>query len=221
MNETKRRAPRARSPRKHKGFGEERRAEILAAAIDSFATEGYASVTTRALAAKAGLSQTGLYLYFKTKEDVLRAIGEATHEALIVAFDEAAAGARAPGEKMRKLLRAYVDFGLARPAEYQLTFTVGPDALAPIAKDFSRPGERQTAGERSFLCFRNHLAALKPAGVIGDLDPMVAAQILWLAGHGAVSLLVSRKLFPWVDRELLIEVLLDVLTKGLLGAEKR
>lgn len=204
-----------RSRRKPKGSGQERREEIVAAAKALFMAEGFARVTTRAVAEKAGLSQTGVYLYFPTKEDILRAIGEETHEALIAAFDRAATGPGAPREVLRRLTRAYVDYGLAHPAEYHLTFTVGPDALAPIGKDFSRPFEEQEAGARSFLRFRDHLARLAPSGVLGDLDPMVATQVLWFAGHGAVSLLTTRAHFPWADRTVLLDSLEAVILGGL------
>ena len=201
--------------RKPKGSGQERRGEILAAATELFAAEGYGRVTTLALAERVGISQTGLYLYFNTTEEILRAICDATHEAMTAAFDAAVAGASTPREALSALIGSYVDFGLAKPAEYQLTFTVSPDALAPIEKDFSRPFDAQEAGARSFLRFRDHLAALTPAEPLGGLDPMTAAQILWFVGHGAVSLLISRPHFPWVERGQLIDSLERIVIAGL------
>jgi len=71
MEQKKVRRPLAvRSQRKPKGSGQERRDEIIAAAKQLFMTEGFAKVTTRAIAEKAGLSQTGVYLYFPAKEDI-------------------------------------------------------------------------------------------------------------------------------------------------------
>lgn len=206
----------ARSKRKPKGSGGERRQEILAAARDLFAREGYARVTTRALAEKAGLSQTGLYIYFATKEDILRAISDETHDALAAAFDRAAEGEGTPQTRLRRLLRAYIDFGLDHPADYQLTFTVGPDALAPLAKDFSRPaGQQENAGARSILRFRDHLAAFEAHAQLGGRDPLEVTQMLWMVGHGAVSLLITRNHFPWGDRDALVEDLVTVMLNGL------
>jgi AcrR family transcriptional regulator len=181
-----------------------------------FAAEGYERVTTRALAHRAGLSQTGLYIYFETKADILRAIGEATHEAMTTAFDAAAAQGGPPREALRRLLCAYVDYGLAHPAEYQLTFTVGPETLGPIEKDFTRPADRQGAGAKSFLRFRDHLAAIATPEMLNGFDPLTATQILWFAGHGAVTLLISRPTFPWTDRDALLAGLERVLLDGLL-----
>ena len=208
-----RRAP--RSERKPRGSGRERRAEILAAAKELFLAEGFSRVTTRALAERAGLSQTGLYVYFRTKEDILRAIHDETHEALRLEFDRIAALPTNPERRLRGLMRSYIDFGLSHPAEYQLTFTVGPDALAPIAKDFSRPFEEQGPAAGNFLRFRDHLASLAADGVLGRHDPMLVAQLLWFVGHGAVSLLISRRQFPWIDRQILIDKLEEVVVAGL------
>jgi AcrR family transcriptional regulator len=216
-----RRPPAVRSQRKPKGAGQERREEILVAAKALFMSEGFAKVTTRAIAEKAGLSQTGIYLYFPTKEDILRAIGEETHDALAAAFDQAAAGPGTPREVFRRLIHSYIDYGLSHPAEYHLTFTVGPDALAPIGKDFSRPIAEQEAGARSFMRFRDHLARLAPVGLLGDIDPTVATQILWFAGHGAVSLLTTRSHFPWADKDALIASLEEVVIDGLAAPKRR
>jgi AcrR family transcriptional regulator len=206
----------ARKPaRKTRGFGQERRGEILAAATELFASEGYGHVTTRALAERVGLSQTGLYIYFRTKDEILRAICDRTHDALTAAFDAAVAAARTPMDALRRLIRSYVDFGLAHPAEYQLTFTVSPDALAPIEKDLSRPFDAQEPGARSFLRFRDHLARLGEEGVPLGLEPTTAVQILWFVGHGAVSLLITRPHFPWSEREKLLGSLEHFVLAGL------
>jgi AcrR family transcriptional regulator len=206
------------SARKARGFGQERRGEILAAATALFAAEGYRRVTTRALAQRVGLSQTGLYVYFRTKEDILRAIRDQTHDALGKAFDDAVAGAATPQEALRRLLRSYLDFGLAHPAEYQLTFTMSPEALAPIEKDFSQPFDTQEPGARSFLRFHDHLAALSRQGLRVGFDPMTAVQILWFVGHGAVSLLISHSHFPWVEQRKLLEKLEAFVLAGLAAA---
>lgn len=212
-NSPERRA--TRSARKRKGFGQERRDEILAMAKQMFVRDGYRTVTTRALADAVGLSQTGLYLYFESKEEILRAICDDTHDAMRVAFDRAAEGATDPEDCLRRLMRSYINFGLAHPAEYQLTFTVRPEEIEPVPKDFSHSADQQEAGARSFLRFRDHLAALASRGGLGSYDAMLVTQMLWFVGHGTVSLLISRPHFPWLNRDLLIDSVEHVLIAGL------
>ncbi|HSZ50416.1 MAG TPA: TetR/AcrR family transcriptional regulator [Caulobacteraceae bacterium] len=206
-----------RSKRKPKGSGSERRSEILNAARELFASEGFARVTTRALAEKAGLSQTGLYIYFATKEDILRAISEETHEAMTAAFERSVIDGDTPRENLRRLTRAYIEFGLSHPADYQLTFTVSPEALGPLKKDFSIPSQRQEPGARSFMRFAELLDDACGPELLGELEPLVVTQILWFIGHGAVSLLISRPDFPWADRETLIDGLEALVLNGVFG----
>ncbi len=54
--------------------GEQRRERIIDAAIELFASRGFAATTTRELAEAAGVSEAALYLHFDTKEDLYQAI---------------------------------------------------------------------------------------------------------------------------------------------------
>ena len=83
------------------------------AAKELFASEGFARVTTRALAEKAGLSQTGLYIYFPTKEDILRAISEETHDAMTAAFERAVVEDDPPRESCVGWPAPILNLGLA------------------------------------------------------------------------------------------------------------
>ena len=60
--------------KKARGLGFERRDEILAAAKALFLKEGVERVSTRKLAQLVGLSQTGIYVYFKSKQAILAAL---------------------------------------------------------------------------------------------------------------------------------------------------
>lgn len=59
---------------KHKLPANERRAAILAAAIDLFAQKGFRGTTTRELAAAVGVSEPVLYQHFATKSELYTAI---------------------------------------------------------------------------------------------------------------------------------------------------
>ena len=53
---------------------EDRPAEITAAAMDAFASNGYAATKVEDVARRAGVSKGLLYRYFKTKEDLFKAV---------------------------------------------------------------------------------------------------------------------------------------------------
>ena len=53
---------------------EERPAEITQAAMETFAEHGYAAARVDDVAKRAGISKGLLYLYFKTKEELFKAV---------------------------------------------------------------------------------------------------------------------------------------------------
>ena len=57
--------------------GEQRKEQIIDAAIELFSETGFAGTTTRRLAEAAGISEAALYLHFETKEALYEAIPSA------------------------------------------------------------------------------------------------------------------------------------------------
>jgi AcrR family transcriptional regulator len=71
--------------------GERTRENILQAAENAFAEQGYERATLRDVAKAARIQQPGIYNYFKTKRDLYEAVLERMLHPLIDAFDEIAA----------------------------------------------------------------------------------------------------------------------------------
>src|SRR4051794_7042160 len=82
----------------------------------------------------------------------------------------AGAEANTPGERLRSLLRVDIDFALEHPADYQLSFSVGPDVLSPIKKGFARRFEEQEPGRAASCAF---------AIIFSRRDPPVSSAI-WI-----------------------------------------
>lgn len=212
----------ARRTRKPRGFGHERRGEILAAAKQLFLKEGYESFTTRKLAQRVGLSQTGLYVYFKSKEEILDAVCRATFDGLAQRFHTVAAKWGDSPDLLEKLGEAYMQFGLDHPDEYQLTFMTGHPAPKFIRrKDISRPFEQQGIGVQAFLLFRDQIARMMQAGHLGTGDVTVVAQTVWAATHGLVSLLIARPGYLLSERSILFEAMVRTLMSGLRSQPSR
>jgi AcrR family transcriptional regulator len=205
-----------RRQRKPRGLGHERYEEILAAAKELFIAEGFATVTTRKLAMRVGLSQTGLYVYFKNKEEILDALCKRTFSRLGERLRQAAADAPPSLELFRRLVEGYIAFGIENPDEYALTFMVGGEpANAARAKDLSLPFEDQGPGMQVFLMFREQLGRLADARVLKPLDATLATQVVHMAMHGVVALLIARPHFAWDSRQRLVDTLIDTLVSGL------
>lgn len=59
---------------------EERRQQILDAALRCFSRDGFHATTTADIVRESGLSQGALYLYFATKDDIVVALADDRHE---------------------------------------------------------------------------------------------------------------------------------------------
>jgi AcrR family transcriptional regulator len=81
---------------------EARPAEIAAAALACFAERGFAASSLDEIAARAGITKGTLYLYFKNKEELLKAVVQQALLPRIALFEEAA---RADEPAMRQLER--------------------------------------------------------------------------------------------------------------------
>lgn len=202
--------------RKARGHGHERRSEILTVAKQLFISEGYETVTTRQLAERVGLSQTGLYVYFRNKEEILAELRQSTFQRLAVRLNDIVA-TRARGTAMlKRLLAGYMEFALENADEYQLTFMVTHASLKHHEeKNLDRPVADQPVAIQTFLTFRDQLAKLIEGGVLRPADATVTAQTLWGALHGLATLLITLPSFPWADHRLLIDTLVDTLVRGL------
>ena len=185
------------------------RQEILDAARRLFLRNGFANVSMRQIAEKIEYSPTTIYLYFKDKADLFRSICEETFAKLEGELSAIAQAHSDPALRLRQGAEAYIRFGLRYPHHYQLVFMT------------SHPDKRDTgsqfeggAGDRSF----RYLLEVVSQGIerrkFRKSDPMVLAQTVWTALHGATSLLIMLEEFPWVDRDVLIGSAVETLLRG-------
>lgn len=94
----------SRTRRKHA-----RPAEIIAAALASFADKGYAATRLDDVAADAGISKGTIYLYFPTKEELFRAVvRQAVLPNLEAAEADIAAHAGSCADLLRLLARRFL-----------------------------------------------------------------------------------------------------------------
>ncbi len=87
---------------------EERRDEIVAAALRHFATGGYTGTSTDAIAKDAGISQPYLFRLFKTKRDLFLACHQVMHARIVETFRAGAAGLPVE-ERLEAMGKAYAE----------------------------------------------------------------------------------------------------------------
>jgi AcrR family transcriptional regulator len=86
---------------------EERRDEVIAAAIREFAEHGYHAASTTAIARRAGISQPYIYALFPNKQDLFLACHAHVIDRIRSAFTEAARGTSDPDEALARMGSAY------------------------------------------------------------------------------------------------------------------
>jgi hypothetical protein len=110
---------------------------------------------------------------------------------------------------LRKGAEAYIRFGLHYPHHYWLLFlTPHPEDKDP---EFQFKG---SAGERSFRYLLEIISQGIEQGKFLKSDPTMLAQASWAVMHGITSLLITQMDFPWVDKEGLIQSVVETLVRG-------
>ncbi len=110
---------------------------ILLAAATEFAERGFHATTTRDIAAAAGLSPAAMYVYFRSKEEVLHQIAASTLDFTIEVAATEAARLGSPAARLRALVRVLTIWNtynsqVAHVVLYQ-TGALSPERLADIA----------------------------------------------------------------------------------------
>jgi AcrR family transcriptional regulator len=199
--------------RKPRGRGHERRAEILAAAARMFVERGFENVSTRAIAETLGISQTTLYVYFATKDAILEGLCEQCFIALVAGFRAVAIERTSTLDKLRAMMRSYVEFGLAHEDEYLITFMMRHPHHKDMTSDI--PFDMQPAGRQCFSLLADVIVELGREGRL-RFDAELVAQTMWAAGHGLVALLITMRQFPWRPSDELITTMIDAHLNGVL-----
>jgi AcrR family transcriptional regulator len=184
--------PRARSG--------ERREEILAVATRLFTQHGRAHVTTRQIAKAVGISQPSLYAHFRSADEIGELLCIRALEELHGRFAQVLAEPGSAMERLNRLGRAYVDFGLEQSDAYRIAFMVEEGHKVDDASH-AHPGLE--AGLRAFGALRQVVVELRGCD---DEDTAACAQSIWASIHGLVSLLLARPHFPWVEQQRLIDI---------------
>ncbi len=175
---------------------EDRREQILNAAMRLFLDHGVQNVTTRDIAAAVGISQPSLYAHFKSREDIAVKLSERAFEQLSARMAAAANAAGTPHERLKCMGQVYVAFGLEQSAAYRIAFM--------LEKPTAQPSEKQAIHESGMRCFAILHDLFKSVRGSDDLKTAALAQSTWASMHGLVALLLSRPEFPWIEQEVLI-----------------
>jgi len=198
-------------PRAKTDTDKDLRQEIIDAAREIFVAEGYDHLSMRRVAEKIGYSPTAIYLHFRDKTELLREVCE---EAFIKLGDAIASARRTgkdPLDVMKKGLFAYIHFGVANPHHYEVAF-ISPKDKIFRSDESSYEG---SAGQRAFEMLSSSVTDCIAAGIFRPGDVAKISQTIWASIHGITSLLIMHEKFPFVEREALIDSVVETTVGGL------
>jgi AcrR family transcriptional regulator len=165
---------------------------IITAARELAEAEGWEAVTTRRLADRVEYSQPVLYSHFNGKDAIVSAVALDGFGELAAHLRRARQAAPEPGQALRAVCGAYLDFATRRPALYQAMF------ILPTDLEFASeetPAVLRAGFDEFVSCFR-------PDNTRRELF----AEVIWSALHG-IALLSDSGRIPAAAREERIDLL--------------
>jgi TetR/AcrR family fatty acid metabolism transcriptional regulator len=162
---------------------------ILRAAIDVFADRGFFNAQVADVARVAGVAAGTVYLYFRSKDDLLVSIFERTMREALAEVRSSVADIRDPSERLRRFARLHLA-RLGRDRNLAIVFQVELRQSTKFMERFSS------------TLLRDYLGLIRDAIADGqretlfrnDLKPTVAAKMLFgVLDEMATNWILSRR----------------------------
>ena len=179
----------------------DKRAAILRAAISVFARCGYFNSKVADIAREAGVADGTVYLYFKSKEEILHSIFDRSVDEALGAAKERVEQLTDPREKLRQIAHMHLE-RLGADRDLAVVFQVELRGSTKFMEEFS------AAGFAEYLSLiRSTFEEGQRAGMFrADLNARVVAKVLFGAlDEMATNWILSKrryKLAPMADQVL-------------------
>ena len=184
----------------------DKREAILRAAIKVFARRGYFSSKVSDIAGEAGIADGTVYLYFKSKDEILHSIFDRAMAEFIEEGRREIALIDAPVERLRRIAHLHLE-KLGADRDLAIVFQIELRGSTKFMQEFSAAGFGQYLD-----IIRETIKDGQLAGVFrNDIKPVVAAKILYGSLDEMVTnWILSKKSYP-------LEPMADEVLKIFLG----
>jgi TetR/AcrR family transcriptional regulator, fatty acid metabolism regulator protein len=173
-------------------FVADKREAILRAAIKVFAGKGYFNSKVADIAKEAGIADGTVYLYFKSKDDILHSFFDRAMEDFIAEGKKELAEIENPEEKLRRIAQLHLE-RLGADRDLAIVFQVELRGSTKFMREFSAAGFAEY-----LLIIQQTIEEGQRKGVFRkDLKPVVCAKILYGALDEMVTnWILSNKPYP-------------------------
>jgi TetR/AcrR family fatty acid metabolism transcriptional regulator len=161
----------------------DKREAILRAAIKVFARKGYFNSKVADIAAAAGIADGTVYLYFKSKDEILHSIFDRAMREFIAEGKRELAGITAADKRLTRIAELHLE-KLGADRDLAIVFQVELRGSTKFMQEFSAAG---FAEYLEIIC--GTVADGQAAGILrSDVKPIVAAKIF----YGALDEMVTN-----------------------------
>jgi AcrR family transcriptional regulator len=188
------------------------RTAVLDAARMLLVREGYRDLSMRDVAGAVGCSVSSIYLYFAGKDELVHTLMDEGFERWYRRMTEISEGEETAAQKLERVSREYIEFGLENREFYEIMYMFHSDRLARYPKELFRRARRNIDLMASLV------TAYAPDAVPTPNDARVAATALWATLHGVVSTIISDRLDRRIDQASYVEGAIRFALRGLLAA---
>jgi TetR/AcrR family transcriptional regulator, fatty acid metabolism regulator protein len=184
-----------------------KRDAILRAAIDVFAERGFFNAQVADVARAAGIAAGTVYLYFRSKDDLLVSVFERTMKDALADGRAATSGVGDPAERLRQFARVHLG-RLGRDRNLAIVFQVELRQSVKFMERFSSSLLREYLGQ-----IRAAIAEGQSSGVFRkDISPTAAAKMFFGAlDEMATNWILSRRRYSLESEA---DVVVDLFVKG-------
>ena len=165
---------------------QELRSRILGAAREIASTEGWRSVTIRAIAERIEYSPPVLYEYFDSKEDLFLELVRMGYAEQLAAVESAGEASDDPEEALLGMARAWCRFAFESPDLYQVMYGLGGVSC-------SAP-ELRTKGEKIAEVIEGAIGEVLKKHGKDETDLWEKVVIGWGTLHGLVALAMAGRI---------------------------
>lgn len=184
------------------------RNQILEVSKELLIRDGFSKLSMRNIAKRADVTATSIYLHFENKEHLLLSLIEESIEHLKEFLIDQIDSSKGLITQLEDLARAYIQFALEHPQEYEIIYMVRPEEMPKY------PKEKFEKIRSAYELLADIIEKGKDKEIIEVESPLISAYTLWAQLHGVVSVILSKRLDTRIPQKKFIDQAIEHIIQG-------